>query len=247
MKDEFINRKADCIHVQYVNCNDDSRVDESFIKTEVGPEDNCEESNSNSYSGDVFESMEEPGISSNQTVLPQTLLMVGPQQVQSKAEASSPIGSMLHPLSQWKSKTNITSTHRPKRRRPDSSCRQTEYLSNSYSNYEYGDEAQTVSYERIVPSTSGSGGLDQFDIFAADIANDLRNIKNPLKLMKAKASIRRIAEDYAMCELLSSQSQPSKSKSNKCKSKLTVDSIIKNPSSPVLTQQTHSSSNESDG
>lgn len=43
---------------------------------------------------------------------------------------------------------------------------------------------------------------DELETFALDIANDLRKIKCPLKLMQAKSKIRRVAEEFAMSELL---------------------------------------------
>ncbi|GFR58341.1 transcription factor Adf-1 [Elysia marginata] len=50
---------------------------------------------------------------------------------------------------------------------------------------------------------------DELDTFAADIANDLRKIKCPLKLMQAKSKIRRIAEDLAISELLPATTESS--------------------------------------
>ena len=43
----------------------------------------------------------------------------------------------------------------------------------------------------------------EVDIFAADIANDLRKIKNPVLLMQAKSKIRRITEEFVLAELQS--------------------------------------------
>lgn len=83
----------------------------------------------------------------------------------------------------WDSSEGSQSAKKPKRRRP---------ASRESADFE---ERKLAVLEKVAAT-------DELDVFASDIANDLRKIKCPLKLMQAKSQIRRIAEDFVMSELL---------------------------------------------
>ncbi|XP_035824277.1 uncharacterized protein LOC106011113 [Aplysia californica] len=83
------------------------------------------------------------------------------------------------------SSTATTNTHNKRRR-----------LHNHSTDFDFEDERKPVVLDRVTTT-------DELDTFALDIANDLRKIKDPLKLMQAKAGIRRIAEEFVMNELTS--------------------------------------------
>jgi len=58
---------------------------------------------------------------------------------------------------------------------------------------------------------------DEFDVFAFDIANDLKKINSQVNLLCAKSKIRRIVEEFVMSELLATQSESYSSKSGDSK------------------------------
>ncbi|GFO36492.1 transcription factor adf-1 [Plakobranchus ocellatus] len=76
--------------------------------------------------------------------------------------------------------------------------------SNSHS-HSQSHSSQPDFRQRNMTANGKVPAFDEFETFALDIANDLRKIKSPLQLMRIKAKIRRVTEEFVISELIQSK------------------------------------------